>query len=137
MSWNLKPGTTLRAAGFRTLKRTLVTDQTLEPTQVAGFNQFFDDPSATESEVFGLAVRPEIRTPGLRRRRVLRARPHHPAASAPGRPHLDVVWEKPGEERQARVYLFGAVHPSLLSAPSTSTRSSGSDPELFLLVQLR
>ena len=25
------------------LKRTLITDQTLEPTQVAGFNQFFDD----------------------------------------------------------------------------------------------
>jgi hypothetical protein len=33
----------VRAAIFRTLRRTLITNQTLEPTQVAGFNQFFDD----------------------------------------------------------------------------------------------
>jgi len=56
ISWTSTSGTTLRAAGFRTLKRTLVTDQTLEPTQVAGFNQFFDDPSATRSWVYGAAV---------------------------------------------------------------------------------
>ena len=42
------------------MKRTLVTDQTLEPTQVAGFNQFFDDPTATQSEVWG-GARPEAR----------------------------------------------------------------------------
>jgi outer membrane receptor protein involved in Fe transport len=33
----------VRAAAFRVLRRTLITNQTLEPTQVAGFNQFFDD----------------------------------------------------------------------------------------------
>ena len=42
VTWNPFTNTTLRAAAFRTLKRTLITDQTLEPTQVAGFNQFFD-----------------------------------------------------------------------------------------------
>jgi tetratricopeptide (TPR) repeat protein len=41
--WNPLPSTTLRAAAFRVLRRTLITNQTLEPTQVAGFNQFFDD----------------------------------------------------------------------------------------------
>jgi outer membrane receptor protein involved in Fe transport len=41
--WKPAPSTTLRAAAFRTLRRTLITDQTLEPTQVAGFNQFYDD----------------------------------------------------------------------------------------------
>ncbi len=41
--WNLFPSTTVRAAAFRVLRRTLITNQTLEPTQVAGFNQFFDD----------------------------------------------------------------------------------------------
>jgi tetratricopeptide (TPR) repeat protein len=56
ITWSAKSGTTFRAAGFRTLKRTLVTDQTLEPTQVAGFNQFFDDATATESWVYGAAV---------------------------------------------------------------------------------
>jgi hypothetical protein len=56
LAWNLKSGTTLRGAWFRTLKRTLVTDQTLEPTQVAGFNQFFDDATATETWVYGGAI---------------------------------------------------------------------------------
>ena len=41
--WNPFPDTTGRAAVFRVLRRTLITNQTLEPTQVAGFNQFFDD----------------------------------------------------------------------------------------------
>lgn len=55
-TWNPIPSTTLRAAAFRVLKRTLITDQTLEPTQVAGFNQFFDDVNGTESWVFGGAI---------------------------------------------------------------------------------
>jgi Tfp pilus assembly protein PilF len=55
-TWNLLPDTTFRGAVFRTLKRTLVTDQTLEPTQVAGFNQFYDDLNATEAWVYGAAV---------------------------------------------------------------------------------
>jgi tetratricopeptide (TPR) repeat protein/opacity protein-like surface antigen len=54
--WNPLPGTTLRGAAFRVLKRTLVTDQTLEPTQVAGFNQFFDDITGTKSWRYGGAV---------------------------------------------------------------------------------
>lgn len=56
VTWNLLPDTTLRAAVFRTLKRTLVTEQTLEPTQVAGFNQFYDDINATEAWTYGIAV---------------------------------------------------------------------------------
>jgi hypothetical protein len=56
ITWDLPTQTTLRGAVFRTMKRTLVTDQTLEPTQVAGFNQFFDDFNATEAWVYGGAV---------------------------------------------------------------------------------
>jgi len=54
--WNPFPNTTLRGGAFRTFKRTLVTDQTLEPTQVAGFNQFFDDVDQTDAKVYGGAV---------------------------------------------------------------------------------
>src|SRR5262249_488501 len=54
--WEPIPGTTLRAAAFRVLKRTLTTDQTLEPTQVAGFNQFYDDLDSTESWRYGGAI---------------------------------------------------------------------------------
>jgi tetratricopeptide (TPR) repeat protein len=56
ITWNPVPNTTLRGAVFRTLKRTLITDQTLEPTQVAGFNQFFDDANATDAWNYGAAV---------------------------------------------------------------------------------
>ena len=46
-------GLVLRAAYARTLKRELVQDRTLEPTTIAGFNQFFDDPRETDSHMFG------------------------------------------------------------------------------------
>ena len=54
--WSPWENTTLRAAIFRTLKRTLITDQTLEPTQVAGFNQFFDDFNKTKAWRYGGAI---------------------------------------------------------------------------------
>ena len=56
ITWTPFAGTTLRAAAFRVLKRTLINDQTLEPTQVAGFNQFFDDFDLTESWRYGGAI---------------------------------------------------------------------------------
>jgi tetratricopeptide (TPR) repeat protein len=56
--WNPKAGlrldlsnsATLRLASFRTLKRSLVTQQTIEPTQVSGFNQLYDDVVGTASK---------------------------------------------------------------------------------------
>jgi tetratricopeptide (TPR) repeat protein len=56
ITWNPFADTTVRGAAFRTLKRTLITNQTLEPTQVAGFNQFFDDFSAAQAWVYGAAI---------------------------------------------------------------------------------
>lgn len=56
LTWNLFPGTTLRAAGFRVLKRNLISSQTLEPTQVAGFNQFLDDLEGTKSWRYGIGI---------------------------------------------------------------------------------
>jgi tetratricopeptide (TPR) repeat protein len=58
LTWNpsFSPGTTVRAAAFRVLKRTLLTQQTLEPTQVAGFNQFYDDPQGADVWRYGVAV---------------------------------------------------------------------------------
>jgi tetratricopeptide (TPR) repeat protein len=54
--WSLPTDTTIRAAAFRTLKRTFVADQTLQPTQIAGFNQFYDDVNGTRSSVVGLGI---------------------------------------------------------------------------------
>jgi tetratricopeptide (TPR) repeat protein len=54
--WRITDSTTLRAAGFRVLKRQISSDQGLEPTQIAGFNQFFDDANGTVSDVGGVAA---------------------------------------------------------------------------------
>lgn len=55
VTWNPLPGTTLRAAAFRVFRKTLpLTGQTLEPTQVAGFAQFFDDTQGAEAWRYGL-----------------------------------------------------------------------------------
>jgi hypothetical protein len=60
ITWNLFPSTTVRAAVFRVFRRTTINDQTIEPTQVAGFNQFFDDNSATDAWRYGAAIDQKI-----------------------------------------------------------------------------
>ena len=56
VTWQALPATTVRAAAFRELGNRLFFSQTIEPTQVAGFNQFFDDISGTDSWRYGAAV---------------------------------------------------------------------------------
>jgi tetratricopeptide (TPR) repeat protein len=56
VTWDLSPSTIIRAAAFRMLNRTLVTSQTIEPTQVAGFNQLYDDVAGTEGWRYGTAI---------------------------------------------------------------------------------
>jgi hypothetical protein len=46
----------VRVAAFRYLKRPFAANQTIEPTQVAGFNQFFDDVDGTDAWRFGVAL---------------------------------------------------------------------------------
>ena len=41
---------------FKTLKRTLTASQTIERTEVGGFNQFFDDPEGTKAWRYGIGV---------------------------------------------------------------------------------
>jgi outer membrane receptor protein involved in Fe transport len=54
--WNVTPNTVLRVGVFKTLRRFPSANQTIEPTQVAGFNQFFDDLDATESVRYGAGI---------------------------------------------------------------------------------
>jgi tetratricopeptide (TPR) repeat protein len=56
VTWSPFSGTTLRLAAFRTVNRGLITDQTIEPTQVAGFNQFFDDNDGTRAWRYGIGI---------------------------------------------------------------------------------
>jgi tetratricopeptide (TPR) repeat protein len=131
VSYTATSGTTLRGAWFRTLKRTLVTDQTLEPTQVAGFNQFFDDPSATKSDVWGLALDQK-----LGKRAFAGAEYSERDLTIP---HLllqdGITWtvaENDGKEKLARAYLFGAVHPWVTLGAEYGYENFDLDPELQL-----
>lgn len=55
-SWSPSNDTTIRAAAFRVMKRPFASNQTIEPTQLAGFNQFFDDPDGTDSVRYGVGL---------------------------------------------------------------------------------
>ncbi len=54
--WQPFDTTTLRAGWFQTIKRPFASSQTLEPTQIAGFNQFFDDRNNTRSTRYGFGI---------------------------------------------------------------------------------
>ena len=56
VQWDVTDRLKLRAAAFRTFKRLLIVDQTLEPTQIAGFNQFTDEFNQTSSWVKGVGL---------------------------------------------------------------------------------
>jgi tetratricopeptide (TPR) repeat protein len=56
LQWNLTTNLRLRAAWFETVKSALVTNQTIEPTQVAGFNQLFDDVNGTKARRMGIGL---------------------------------------------------------------------------------
>lgn len=56
VQWNVTKDFTLRGAAFRTVKPALVANRTIEPTQIAGFNQFFDDVNGTEAWRWGVGT---------------------------------------------------------------------------------
>ena len=56
LQWQILPQVNLRAAYLETTKHQLVVEQTIEPTQVAGFAQFFDDFNRTKSDLNAVAL---------------------------------------------------------------------------------
>jgi hypothetical protein len=54
--WTLDERTTLRAAVLRSVDRALIGKGTIEPVQVAGFVQFFDDVIGTRSDRHALGI---------------------------------------------------------------------------------
>jgi tetratricopeptide (TPR) repeat protein len=107
ITWYPFDGTTVRGAAFRTLKRTLITDQTLEPTQVAGFNQFFDDVNATDAWNYGAAVDQKFSQNVYGGVEFTARNPEVPYFS--GFETLELK-EADWKERQVRAYLYWTVH---------------------------
>jgi tetratricopeptide (TPR) repeat protein len=56
VQWQMTDWLGLRLALIDTVRRTLADELTLEPTQVAGFNQFFDDLDGTRARRLGLGL---------------------------------------------------------------------------------
>ncbi len=56
LQWNPGPSTRVRIAAFQVIKPPLAINQTIEPTEVAGFNQFFDDTNLAKSRRVAIAV---------------------------------------------------------------------------------
>jgi tetratricopeptide (TPR) repeat protein len=102
IKWNPIPSTTLRAAAFRTLKRLLVSNQTIEPTQVAGFNQFFDDVNSTESWRYGIAADQKFSATIYGGLELSKRDLDVPILG----PNLDVIRKEDRDEKLLRAYLY-------------------------------
>ena len=60
INWQILPSTLIRAAAFQAIKRPLSSNQTIEPTQVSGFNQFFDDINGSKTKRYGIGIDHQI-----------------------------------------------------------------------------
>jgi len=56
MLWDVTDSLRVRVAAFKVMKPALAANQSLEPTQIAGFNQLYDDTNATKSKSYGAAL---------------------------------------------------------------------------------
>lgn len=56
LRWEVLPGASLRLAKFNVVNRFLASSATLEPTQVAGFNQFYSDGNGAGNRAKNLGV---------------------------------------------------------------------------------
>jgi Tfp pilus assembly protein PilF len=60
LTWEPLSSLTLRTAFLKNIARPKRMERTVEPTQVAGFNQLFDDTSGSEIKQFGLGLDAEL-----------------------------------------------------------------------------
>ena len=56
IQWNITKDLILRGAVFQFVKPALINNQTLEPTEVAGFNQLFDDANGTAAWTYAVGL---------------------------------------------------------------------------------
>ncbi len=60
LQWSITDRIRLRVAAMKSIKRSLIFDQTIEPTQVSAFNQFFDDFNGTKAWRYGIGLDAEL-----------------------------------------------------------------------------
>jgi tetratricopeptide (TPR) repeat protein len=107
--WKPAGGTTVRGTAFRAVKRTLITDQTLEPTQVAGFNQFYDDLNGTRVWNYGGAIDQKFTKRVFGGAEYAKRDLDFGTVTTSGEPNS----RGKADEHSFRAYLLGAPHPWL------------------------
>jgi tetratricopeptide (TPR) repeat protein len=129
ITWNPFSGNSIRAGVSRILRRTLIVDQTLEPTQVAGFNQFFDDPIITEAWRYGLAIDQKITQQIFAGAEVSKRDLDIPVLDTTVVPARTLKFDR--EEYLNRAYLFWTPHPWLALRAEYLFERSENDPPLL------
>ena len=56
LKWDISKITSFRTAYIETVKRTLVVQQSIEPTSIVGFNQFYDDRQGSRAKQYGVGL---------------------------------------------------------------------------------
>jgi outer membrane receptor protein involved in Fe transport len=135
ITWNPLTGTTLRAAAFRTLTRTLISDQTLEPTQVAGFTQFFDDTEGTQAWVYGAGIDQKFSKNmygGLEYyKRDLKVPFNFRTVPPPPEMPISEIRRADWREHEGRAYLYWTPHPWLALRAEYQYEKFDRDPEFI------
>lgn len=130
VTWNIGPSTTVRGAVFRALYRTLVSSQTIEPTNVAGFNQLFSGLEGEKAWRYGLGLDHKFSPNHYAGVEVSRRDLEVPASVIPEEPapmEVELV-RADWEEETARGYFYWTPHSTVaLSAEYLYERFERSD----------
>ena len=134
LMWAPEPLTTIRAAAFRATKRDLVTDQTIEPTQVAGFSQFYDDQNSTDTWHYGIGLdhRSSVLLSGLEFYKRDMEVPKKDTSSG-------IVSFPSWNEKQGRAYLYWTISPKSVATAEylyeLTNRPENSTPDGILTLR--
>ncbi|MEI2768499.1 MAG: TonB-dependent receptor [Nitrosomonas sp.] len=112
LQWGITEFLRFRAAWFETTKSSLMAQQSLEPTQVAGFNQHYDNPNGTRSQRMGIgfdAKATEKVFGGFEISKRLFNIPFNPSGQI-----VSAEIFKKYEEELYRTYLYWVPHPNWL-----------------------
>jgi len=104
LSWNPVSSTTFRVAYFRVLRRDLVSNQTIEPTQVAGFQQFFEDSFGTDSKQYGAGIDQKFSSSLFGGLEITKRHVNYPLVDLSGT-SAEVI-RSTGEIKRGRAYLY-------------------------------
>lgn len=104
VAWEATASTLLRAAAFRTLQPLFIGGQSLEPTQIAGFNQFFDGFNGEDAWNYGVGLDQQFSNGLFGGLELARREIKIPAST-----FMEEDWEPRYREKLLRAYLYAIV----------------------------